>query len=211
MLLAGQKVVVVGGSSGIGFSTAALAKREGAEVMIASRNPDRLNATAGKIGAKAIAADVTSDKSLEDLFRACGPVDHVVVTAAQLRSGPFKTVAMEDVRATIEGKFWGAWRVARSAEIRAGGSLTLVSGYLSIRPRPNSAIVGAANGAIESLARSLALEPAPIRVNAVSPGIIDTPIRAAMPEDARLDCSPGRPRRCRSAASVWARISHGES
>ena len=107
MLLAGQKVVVVGGSSGIGFSTAALAKREGAEVMIASRNPDRLNATAGKIGAKAIAADVTSDKSLEDLFRACGPVDHVVVTAAQLRSGPFKTVAMEDVRATIEGKFWG--------------------------------------------------------------------------------------------------------
>jgi len=62
-----------------------------------------------------------------------------------------------------------------------------VSGFLSIRPRPNSAIVGAANGAIESLARSLALELAPVRVNAVSPGIIDTPIRAAMPEEARRD------------------------
>ena len=94
---------------------------------------------------------------------------------------------MEDVRATMEGKFWGAWRVARSADIRPGGSLTLVSGFLSIRPRPNSAIVGAANGALELLARSLALELAPVRVNCVSPGIIDTPIRAAMPEAARLD------------------------
>ena len=94
---------------------------------------------------------------------------------------------MDDVRATMEGKFWGAWRVARAAEFRAGGSLTLVSGFLSIRPRPNSAIVGAANGAIESLARGLALELAPVRVNCVSPGIIDTPIRAAMPEAARRE------------------------
>jgi NAD(P)-dependent dehydrogenase (short-subunit alcohol dehydrogenase family) len=187
MMLEGKKVVVVGGSSGIGLSTAELAKREGAEVIIASRNADRLNSVAAKLGAKAIPADVTSDESVENLFRACGPVDHVVVTAAQLRSGPFKTVPMEDVRSTMEGKFWGAWRVARSAEIRAGGSLTLVSGFLSVRPRPNSAIVGAANGAIESLARSLALELAPVRVNAVSPGIIDTPIRAAMPEAARRD------------------------
>jgi NAD(P)-dependent dehydrogenase (short-subunit alcohol dehydrogenase family) len=187
MLLAGKKVVVVGGSSGIGLSTAELSTREGADVIMASRNADRLNAAAGTLGARAIVADVTSDESVESLFRACGPVDHVVVTAAQLRSGPFKTVAMEDVRATMEGKFWGAWRVARSAEIRPGGSLTLVSGYLSIRPRPNAAIVGAANGAIESLARSLALELAPVRVNAVSPGIIDTPIRAAMPEAARRD------------------------
>jgi len=187
MMLKGKKVVVVGGSSGIGFSAAELAKAEGAEVIIASHNPDRLNAAASKLGVTAIPADVTSDESVASLFRACGPVDHVVLTAAQLRSGPFKTVSMEDVRGTMEGKFWGAWRVARSAEIRAGGSLTLVSGYLSIRPRPNSAIVGAANGAIESLARSLALELAPVRVNCVSPGIIDTPIRAAMPEAARLD------------------------
>ena len=187
MMLAGQKVVVVGGSSGIGLATAELAKREGANVIVASRNADRLNEAAEKLGATAIAADVTSDESVASLFRNCGPVDHVVVTAAQLRSGPFKTVAMEDVRATLEGKFWGAWRVARAAEIRPGGSLTLVSGFLSIRPRPNSAIVGAANGAIESLARSLALELAPVRVNAVSPGIIDTPIRAAMPEAARLE------------------------
>ena len=184
-MLAGKKVVVVGGSSGIGLATAEMAKAQGAEVVIASRNAEKVKAAAAKIGAKGIAADVTSDQSVSDLFRAVGPADHVVVSAAQLRTGPFKTVAMDDVRATLEGKFWGAWRCARAAEIKPGGSLTLVSGFLSIRPRPNSAIVSAANGALESLARALALELAPIRVNCVSPGIIDTPIRAAMPEAAR--------------------------
>jgi NAD(P)-dependent dehydrogenase (short-subunit alcohol dehydrogenase family) len=187
MQLAGKKVVVVGGSSGIGLATAELAKSEGAEVVIASRNAERLKTAATKLGATAVPTDVTNDESVIALFRSCGSVDHVIVTAAQLRSGPFKTVSMEDVRATMESKFWGAWRVARAAEIRAGGSLTLISGFLSIRPRPNSAIVGAANGALESLARSLALELAPVRVNAVSPGIIDTPIRAGMPEAARRD------------------------
>jgi NAD(P)-dependent dehydrogenase (short-subunit alcohol dehydrogenase family) len=156
-------------------------------VVIASRNAQRLKSAADKIGATDIAADVTSDESVADLFRKCGLVDHVVVTAAQLRTGPFKTVAMDDVRATMESKFWGAWRVARFAEIRPGGSLTLVSGYLSTRPRPGAAIVGAVNGALESLTKSLALELAPIRVNAVSPGTIDTPIRASMPEAARRD------------------------
>ncbi len=187
MQLAGKKVVVVGGSSGIGLATAEMAKSEGAEVIIASRNAEKLNAAAAKLGAKAIPTDVTSDDSVASLFRQCGPVDHVVVTAAQLRTGPFKSVSMDDVRATMEGKFWGAWRCARAADIRAGGSLTLVSGFLSVRPRPASAIVGSANGALESLTRALALELAPVRVNCVSPGIIDTPIRAAMPETARRD------------------------
>src|SRR5437899_8509661 len=192
MLLKDKKVVVVGGSSGIGLSTAELASHEGADVIIASRNVERLDAAAESLNAIAIPADVTSDESVAELFRRCGPVDHVVVTAAQLRTGPFKTVKMEDVRATMESKFWGAWRVARSAEIRPGGSLTLVSGYLSIRPRPNSAIISAANGALESLSRALALELAPVRVNAVSPGVIDTPIRAEI----------GRAS-CRERGSVW--------
>jgi len=187
MQLTGKKVVVIGGSSGIGLATAERAKKEGADVVIASRNAERLKAAASKIGVTAIACDVTSDESVTSCFRQCGPVDHVAVTAAQLKTGPFKTVSMDDVRATMESKFWGAWRVARAAEIRAGGSLTLVTGYLSLRPRPGAAIVGAVNGALESLTRGLALELAPIRVNAVSPGTIDTPIRASMPEAARRD------------------------
>ena len=94
MLLAGQKVVVVGGSSGIGLSTAELAKSEGADVTIASRNAERLKAAAEKLGVKSMPADVTSDESVAQLFQQCGMVNHVVVTAAQLRTGPFKTVPM---------------------------------------------------------------------------------------------------------------------
>jgi NAD(P)-dependent dehydrogenase (short-subunit alcohol dehydrogenase family) len=202
MTLAGKKVVVVGGSSGIGLATAELAKNQGADVVIASRSAAKLDPVAERLKVTAIAVDVTSDQSVADLFRRTGPVDHVVLTAAQLRTGPFKTVAMEDVRATMEGKFWGAWRVAREAVIRPGGSLTLVTGFLSVRPRPNSAIIGAANGALESLARALALELAPARVNAVSPGVIDTPIRAGdagggEAGDAGQDggIAAGRPRR----------------
>ncbi len=187
MQLAGKKVVVVGGSSGIGLSTAELARRKGADVIIASRIAAKLDPIAERLNAIAIPTDVTSDDSVASLFKATGPVDHVVVTAAQLRSGPFKTVPMDDVRSTLESKVWGAWRVARAAQFRPGGSLTLVSGFLSVRPRPNSAIVAVVNGALESLARALALELAPVRVNCVSPGIIDTPIRAAMPEEARKD------------------------
>ena len=187
MTLAGKKIVVVGGSSGIGLATAELAKSQGADVVSASRSAAKFDPVAERLKVAAIAVDVTSDQSVAELFRRTGPVDHVVLTAAQLRTGPFKTVAMDDVRATMEGKFWGAWRVAREAEIRTGGSLTLVTGFLSVRPRPNSAIISAANGALESLARALALELAPVRVNAVSPGVIDTPIRAAMPEAARKE------------------------
>ena len=118
-MLAGKKVVVVGGSSGIGLATAEMAKAQGAEVVIASRNAEKVKAAAAKLGAKGMIADVTDDKSVGDLFGAVGPVDHVAVSAAQLRTGPFKTVAMEDVRATLEGKLWGAWRCARAAEINA--------------------------------------------------------------------------------------------
>ncbi len=100
---------------------------KGADVIIASRNVERLDKAAEKLNAIAIPADVTSDDSIADLFKRCGPVDHVVVTAAQLRTGSFKTVAMEDVRGTMEGKFWGAWRVAQHADPSPGGSLTLVS------------------------------------------------------------------------------------
>jgi len=185
MLLEGKTVVVVGGSSGIGLATAELAKSEGASVTIASRPGERLRSAAGRLGVRGMEVDVTSDASVEQLFRTCGRIDHIVVTAAQSYAGMIKKLSIADAKSAMESKFWGAYRVARSAEITPGGSLTLVSGFFSIRPRIGAAIGGAANGALEALTRALALELAPVRVNAVSPGIVDTPIRAAMPEEAR--------------------------
>jgi NAD(P)-dependent dehydrogenase (short-subunit alcohol dehydrogenase family) len=161
MLLAGKKIVVVGGSSGIGLATAEMAKREGAEIIIASRNVERLDKAAEKLNAIAIPADVTSDDSVAELFRRCGPVDHVVVTAAQLRTGPFKSVAMDDVRSTMESVLGRLAR--RDRRKSAPADHYAVSGFLSVRPRLNSAIVSAANGALESLSQALALELAPVR------------------------------------------------
>lgn len=187
MLLKGKKVVVVGGTSGIGLATAKLAVEHGAEVTIAGRDAAKCERHAADLGVHGVPVDVLDDQSVASLFAQCGEVDHVVTSAAQIRSGPFRTLSMEDARATVDSKVWGAWRVARAATIRAGGSLTFVSGFLSIRPRPNSAVVSLANGALEALGRSLALDLAPVRVNVVSPGIIDTPIRSRMGVSARQE------------------------
>src|SRR5258708_9296268 len=115
MLLAGKKVVVVGGSSGIGLSTAEMAKREGADVIIASRNVERLDKAADTLNAIAIPADVTSDESVANLFRSCGSADHVVGTAAPLCTGPVTTVTSWDGGRTVEG-----------TSLRAGGVATNV-------------------------------------------------------------------------------------
>ena len=212
MLLAGKKVVVVGGSSGIGLATAEMAKREGAEIIIASRNVERLDKAAEKLNAIAIPADVTSDDSVAKLFQRCGPVDHVVVTAAQLRTGPFKTVAMEDVRATMEGKFWGAWRVAQSCGnpsrriADAGVGLPERSSAAEFGDRQRrqrragiagtSACAGTGAGARELLSRP------------------ESSIRRSAPRCRKrraATCWRRLRLRCRLAASAWARISRGKS
>src|SRR6185312_16600913 len=107
MSLKGKTVVVVGGSSGIGYATAEMAKAQGAEVTIASRAGARLESAAKALDVKGIAADVTSDDAVESLFKTTGAVDHVVVTAAQLKAGPFKAQPIAEAKATMEGKFWG--------------------------------------------------------------------------------------------------------
>lgn len=185
--LEGKKVLVVGGSSGIGEAAASELAALGAQVTIASRDPLKLQAAAARIGKGVSTAvlDTSNDAGLEAFFAAQGEFDHVVVSAAQTASGPVRQLPLVDAYAAMNSKFWGAYRVARAARIAAGGSLTLVSGFLGTRPSPSSVLQGAINAALESLGRGLALELSPVRVNTVSPGVVATPLWSGMSDETR--------------------------
>lgn len=181
-----QDVLVVGGSSGIGLATAKAFAAAGARVTIASRSSDKLAAALQEIGdgARSEVLD-TGDAQAVESFLAAHTWNHVVVSAAKTPSGPVRQLSLEDARTAMESKFWGAYRVARAARIRDGGSLTIVSGFLSVRPSATSVLQGAINAALESLVRGMALEFSPVRVNAVSPGMIRTPLWSGMDDDKR--------------------------
>jgi NAD(P)-dependent dehydrogenase (short-subunit alcohol dehydrogenase family) len=181
------RVLVVGGSSGIGFATATAAAEAGAAVTIASRSQTKLESAVNMLGktARAVTLDTGDAAAVERFFADEAPWDHIVVSAALTPSGPVRSLSLADAKIAMESKFWGAYRVARAAKIREGGSLTFVSGFLSVRPSANSVLQGAINAALEALARGLALELAPVRVNAVSPGLIATPLWSGMPNDKR--------------------------
>jgi len=180
-----QRILVIGGSSGIGLAIAAATADAGASVTIASRNQEKLTAVASKLsGAVHIAVLDTGDNGLlERFFEDQITWDHVVVSAAQTRVGSVRTLSLPDAKAAMESKFWGAYRVARVAHINDGGSLTFISGFLSERPSATAVLQGAINAALEALARGLALELTPVRVNAVSPGMIETPIWDDLPPE----------------------------
>lgn len=188
----GKRVLVVGGSSGIGRATAESFAAAGAEVVIASRSRAKLDEAVAAIRAvrgagtvTAVALDATDNAAVTEFFSECDPWDHVVISAAQTAGGPVRQLPLGAAYEAMDSKFWNAYRIARVVRIREGGSLTLVSGYLSVRPRGTSVLQGAINAALEALGRGLALELAPVRVNTVSPGLIATPYWSQMAEDAR--------------------------
>ncbi|RQS07088.1 SDR family oxidoreductase [Burkholderia sp. Bp8998] len=187
MKLKDQKVLVVGGSSGIGEATARAFAACGASVMIASRDAAKLAASADRIGygVRTGVMDITDDASVRAFLDSAGEFDHVVVSAAQTPTGPVRGLELAGAYAAMDSKFWGAYRVARAVRIRQGGSLTFVSGFLSVRPSKTSVLQGAINAALESLARGLALELSPVRVNTVSPGLIATPLWSKLDAESR--------------------------
>jgi NAD(P)-dependent dehydrogenase (short-subunit alcohol dehydrogenase family) len=181
------RVLVFGGSSGIGLATAAAAAKAGAAVTIASRSQTKLDSALVKLNktGRAIVLDTGDAGAIERFFADEAPWDHVIVSAAQTRTRSVRTLDLADARAAMESKFWGAYRVARAAKIKDSGSLTCISGGLSVRPSARSVLQGAINAALEALARGLALELASVRVNAVSPGLIATPLWSGMADDKR--------------------------
>ncbi|KAA8998936.1 SDR family oxidoreductase [Affinibrenneria salicis] len=183
-----QKVLVVGGSSGLGLAIAKAFAAQGADVTIASRSQAKLETAAVQIGhaARTAVLDTTDNAGVEAFFAQSGHFDHVVISAAQTPGGPVRQLSLDDANAAMNSKFWGAYHVARAAGINERGTLTFISGFLSVRPG-SWVLQGAINAALESLGRGLALELAPqkIRVNTVSPGMIATPLWDGMGTEAR--------------------------
>ncbi len=180
MMLANKSVLVVGGSSGIGLAVAREALARGAEVVIAARSQVKLDDAAATLGSRVrtVAIDVGREEDVARLFEAVPSYDHLVVTAVDPGYQPILELDLAVARRIIDSKLIGALLLAKHGTRRArpGGSITLTGGIAAERPSPNGAIVAAVNGALVSLARALALELAPLRVNVVSPGWIDTPV-----------------------------------
>ena len=182
--LAGQTVLVIGGSSGIGLETARLARAEGAEVVVTGRDPDRLQRAAADVGALRTAAfDATDFDRLERFFAELpGPVDHVMVTAGSPYYAPLAEMDVAKARRDTDAHLWLPLYVAKQAvgRVRPGGTLLFLSGTGGRRTAVGLSLVSTITAGMPALTKSLALEIAPIRVNLIAPGFVDTPLSATL-------------------------------
>jgi NAD(P)-dependent dehydrogenase (short-subunit alcohol dehydrogenase family) len=185
-----QRVVVLGGTSGIGFATAKAAACLGAEVTVVSRRPASVDRAVADLppGTSGRAADLTDPDQVRDLLSDLGSIDHLVFTAGEpLALMSMDTLDLEKAREFFALRYFGALSAVRAAipHLRPGGSITLTTGIAAHRPGPGWAVAASICGAVESLTRALAVELAPIRVNAVSPGVVRSPLWASMTQASR--------------------------
>ncbi len=178
MKLQGAHVVVIGGSTGIGFAAAKLARQEGAELTIAGRSPEKLAQAQRELGeVRTIVADISNEAAVRQVFEGISHVDHVVIAAGNIVNGRIVDNDLANLRRIIDERIWGLTYVVRSAAPKmTSGSITFTSGGLSSRPRLGTAMLTAVLASVEAITPALALELAPIRVNTVTPGLIDTPL-----------------------------------
>lgn len=191
MGLQGKRVLVVGGTSGIGFAVAEAVRREGATPLVASSNPANVEGAVSRLSgqARGVTMDVTKEGSVATALAQLGPFDHLVFTAGDWtsRRGPLAELDLEKARANFAVRFWGALAVIKQAQkiMSNGGSITLTDGMIAHRPTKGSALSTSMAGAVEHLTRGLAVELAPIRVNAVCPGLVRTGVWDSIPADRR--------------------------
>ena len=182
--LAGQTVVVVGGSSGIGLETARLARAEGAEVVLTARDPERLARAAAEVQAQGSAAfDATDPDAVARFFDGLpGPIDHVLLTAGGPDYGPLLEMDLDRVRHALSDHIVLAVGVAQAARarMRPGGVLLLMGGTGGRRIGHGLGIASATTAALPPLTAALALELAPLRVNLIAPGFVDTALSASI-------------------------------
>lgn len=192
MKLDGQRVLIVGGGSGIGYAVAQACVADGARVVIASSRLERVQAAAERLGKGASAArlDVTNEPQIAAFFADAQPFDHIVTTAGDwtgARGIKLPDVELDAAKRTFDVRFWGALLLAKhgAGKLAPGGSLTLTDGMIAHRPMKTTFVSSAMAGAIEHLTRALAVDMAPLRVNAVCPGLIRSGIWETIPEDRR--------------------------
>ena len=190
--LSGKRVVVIGGSSGIGFAIAAGALADGAEVVVGSSNPQNVEAAVGRLGdgASGHAVNVREEADVGAFFERAGAFDHLAFTAGDWGGRGAREIGDTDLGQAahlFDVRFWGALAAIKhgAKAIREGGSITLTNGMIAHRPRKGTPISTAMAGAIEHLVRGLAVDLAPIRVNAVCPGLIHTEVWTSIPEEGR--------------------------
>jgi len=187
MTLSGKRIVVLGGSSGIGLATAQAAARDKADVVIASSRKDRMEAALVTLpkGTQGHVLDLADGEAIRALFAELGDFDHLVFTAGEsLQLGSIAATEVEAARRFFALRYWGAYCAAKygSGNIRKGGSIVFTSGLAGQRPHTGWAVAASICSAVEGLARALAVELAPVRVNVVCPGVVRTPLWANMPE-----------------------------
>jgi NAD(P)-dependent dehydrogenase (short-subunit alcohol dehydrogenase family) len=184
MELSGQTVVVIGGSAGIGLETARQARAEGAGVILAGRNRERLERAAAELGALSSAAfDAAEPAALDRFFQGLPErIDHVMVTAGGPYYARLADLDRERAHRDFDEHVWLAVAVARHAvgRVRPGGTLLFMSGTGARRPGPGLSLIAAAGAAMPALIANLALEMAPIRVNLIAAGFVDTPLSASL-------------------------------
>jgi NAD(P)-dependent dehydrogenase (short-subunit alcohol dehydrogenase family) len=179
--LAGQRIIILGGSSGIGLATAQAASGEGAEIVIASSRKRRVEEAVATLpaGAEGHALDLTDEHAVKVFFAELGPFDHLAFTAGEtLQVGPLAETDISVARDFFALRYWGAFMAAKygSCHIRPGGSIVFTSGLAGLRPHVGWALGASICAAMEGLTRALAVELAPIRVNIVSPGVVKSPL-----------------------------------